>query len=277
MPRYPRSKVPAEFRGKGKRFTTMMTKKPVGGLYRSTALIAKSVAKRVVRKEAEDKFVSTQGAVLFNSRISSSSECYPLLPQIPQGTDDWQRIGDKVRGKYLYVKGYVQLDQYYLDNTTGTQYIPPFTIRVLCLSQKNVKVGSEVSSRIDVAHLLKDNIGTGDARPYDGNVLDNLAPINKDLFKVHMDKKIKFSWVARGDLTVSGDTGYGVGQERTKYFKVRIKLPATLTFDNGNGSWPNNFAPFLCVGAVNDDGTGKYITGTPFRVGWLSTAYFEDA
>lgn len=244
---------------------------------RPAATAVRKIAKAAVKREAEDKFVSTQGAVLFNSRISNANECYPMIPEITQGTGDFQRIGDKVRGKYLYVKGYVQLDSAYLSQYSGVHYIPPFTVRVMCLSQKNVKVGSEVGTRVDVAHLLKDNVATGTARYYDGDLLDNLAPINKDLFKVYMDRKIKFSWINLGDSSVSGDSGFGVGQERTKYFTCRIKLPATMSFDDGNLNWPNNFAPFLCVGAVNDDGTAKYTVGTPFRCGWLSTAYFEDA
>lgn len=200
-----------------------------------------------------------------------------MVPQISVGDGDYQRIGDKVRGKYLYVKGYVQINNAYLSHSSGTQYIPPFTCRVMVLSQKNIKVGSDVSTRVDVAHLLKDNVGTGTARGYTSTVLDNLAPLNKDLFRVHMDRKIKFSWINVGDLSASGDTGFGVGQERTKYFTCRIKMPATLTFDDGNADWPNNFAPFLCFGAVNDDGTSAYTVGTPFRVGWISTAYFEDS
>lgn len=253
----------------------MKTRKP--RISKPAAKAVRAIAKAVVKRETEDKFVSTQGAVLFNSSITSSSECYPMIPEISVGTGDYQRIGDKVRGKYLYIKGYLQYNLNYLEFSTGNQYLPPVTARVMILSQKNVKVGSDVSTRIDVAHLLKDNVGTGTARPYNGGILDNLAPINKDLFKVHMDKKIKLNWVQRGDQTNTGDTGFGVGNDRTKYFTCRIKLPATMTFDDGNGDWANNIAPFLCFGAVNDDGTTKYTVGTPFRLGWISTAYFEDA
>lgn len=253
----------------------LRSRKPA--ISRPAAKAVRAIAKAVVHKETEDKFVSTEGAVLFNSTISSSSECYPVIPQITVGTGDYQRIGDKVRGKYLYVKGYLQYNTNYLEFSQGTQYLPPVTARVMILSQKNIKVGGDVSSRADVAHLLKDNVGTGTARPYDAGILDNLAPINKDLFRVHMDKKIKLNWVQRGDQSNAGDTGYGIGNDRTKYFTCRIKLPATMTFDDGNGNWPNNVAPFLCFGAVNDDGSTKYTVGTPFRVGWISTAYFEDA
>lgn len=249
----------------------------VKGVSKTAAAAVRKIAKAVVKRETEDKYVSTQGAVLFNSSITSSSECYPMIPQITEGTGDFQRIGDKVRGKYLYIKGYLQYNLNYLEFSTGNQYLPPVTARVMILSQKNVKVGNDVSTRIDVAHLLKDNVGTGTARPYNGGLLDNLAPINKDLFKVHMDKKIKLNWVQRGDQTNTGDTGFGIGNDRTKYFRCRIKLPASMTFDDGNLDWPNNCAPFLCFGAVNDDGTTKYTVGTPFRLGWISTAYFEDA
>lgn len=244
---------------------------------RMNAKTVRAIAKQVVHREAEDKFVSTEGAVLFNSTISSSSECYPLIPEITLGTGDFQRIGDKIRGKYLYIKGYLQYNLNYLEFAVGNQYLLPVTARVMILSQKNIKVGSDVSSRADVAHLLKDNVGTGTARPYNAGVLDNLAPINKDLFKVHLDRKIKLNWVQRGDQTNTGDTGFGVGNDRTKYFTCRIKMPKTLTFDDGNINYPNNFAPFLCFGAVNDDGSTKYTVGTPFRVGWISTAYFEDS
>jgi len=94
-------------------------------LTKPAATAVRKIAKAVVKRETEDKFVSTEGAVLFNSTISSSSECYPLIPQITVGTGDYQRIGDKVRGKYLYIKGYLQYNMNYLEFSQGIQYLPP--------------------------------------------------------------------------------------------------------------------------------------------------------
>lgn len=242
------------------------------------AKAVRAIAKAVVKKEAEDKFVSDARDVSFNSTIASAAECYTVMPQISIGTGDFQRIGDKVRGKYLYIKGQVQYSEAYL-NTLTQQYMPPVTCRVLILSQKNIKVGGDVSSRVDTAHLLKDNVGTGTARAYVGTQWDNEAPINKDLFKVHMDKKIKMNFI-RYDYFAGGGNAVQsqvVGNDRTKTFYCRIKLPATLTFDDGNSNWANNFAPFLCFGSVCDDGSTPYTAGTPFNVRWLSTAYYEDS
>lgn len=256
-----------------------IVQRTVGGRKVINTRAVAQIAKAVVRKEAEDKLVSVAGSANFNSTISSSSECYPVIPQITQGTGDHQRIGDKVRGKYLYIKGQIQYTDDYLNSLGTTLYVPPVTCRVMILSQKNIKVGGDVPSRVDVAHLLKDNVGTGVARPYNATGWDNEAPINKDLFKVHMDKKVKFNFIRYNYFAGGGNATESqvVGNDRTKTFYCRIKLPATMTFDDGNLDYPNNIAPFLCFGSVCDDTSAPYTVGTPFNVRWLSTAYFEDS
>lgn len=227
----------------------------------------------------EVKMVSTSGSASFNSTISSSSECYFLMPEIGQGLDDYQRIGDRVQGRYLYIKGYVQWDQSYISTSLvgGTSWAPPSTCRVMILSQNNINVGSDISSRADVAHLLKDNVATGTARGYSGTVVDNLAPINRDLFKVHMDRKVKLNFVGQTDAAGQGyATGSRVGNDHTRYFVCRIKMPSTIKFDTGTGNYANNFAPFICMGAVADDNSGAFSASTPYRLTWLSSAYFTD-
>lgn len=231
-----------------------------------TASAVRAIAKSVVSKQAEDKFVGAHLTASYNDTISSPADCFPVIPQITVGPNDFQRIGDRVKGKYLYVKGMVQYG-------VGNAQYPPKTVRCLILSQKNLKTGSQVSTSVDVAHLLKDNIGTGTARGYTGTLFDNLAPINKDLFRVHMDRKFRFK--LRSDATVA-TSATTEGTNPTRYFSCRIKLP-TLTFDDGNANWPNNFAPFFCMGAVADDGSGPTVVGTPWLVQVQSIAYYEDS
>lgn len=239
-----------------------------------TVSAVKHIAKSVVRREIQTKFVSVRSDLSFNSTISASSECYPIMPPITPGDADYQREGDKVRGKYLYLKGHIQYNSSFIDTPGVNNYVPPSTVRVLVLSQRNLRTNSQISSGVDVAHLLKDNVGTTGARSYTGGMTDNLAPINTDLFKVHLDKKIKMKVVYQN--SDGSGTGNIVGLP-TMYFKCRIKLPATLYFDAGNGDNPNNFAPFFCLGSVLDDGSSPFTVQTPYRVTWLSTAYYEDA
>lgn len=241
----------------------------------------KQIAKSVVSNNEETKYVSVQQDLSFNSRIQSASECYPLCPAVPpgnaNGTLDFQRVGSVINGKYLVIKGKLQYNNAYLD-TAGTQFIPPSTCRLMILSQKNVMTSGDVQTKVDVAHLLKDNVATAVARAYDGGQYDNLAPINRDLFTVHYDKRVKLNWI--NHQVVLTDTGvsisHNVGNDRTKYFYCKIKLGKKLYFDDGNANFPNRFAPFLCFGAVCDDGAAPWSVQTPYRLTFTSTLYFTD-
>lgn len=252
-------------------------KKQRMGLSKRTRQAVKKVVKQTIKKTAETKWVSQNYDLSFNNTIGGASECYPLCPTIAQGVDDFQRLGDSIRAKYLVVRGKVQYNNAFLD-TAATQFIPPVTCRLMVLSQKNIKVSSDVQSRADVAHLLKDNVGTGTARPYSSSQYDNLAPINLDLFQVHLDKKIKFNWI--NHQIVVTDPGvsiaHDVGNDRTKYFYLKIKLDRNLKFDDGNANYPNSFAPFMCFGAVCDDGSSPWTASTPFHVTCQSTLWYTD-
>lgn len=237
-----------------------------------------SLVKRFVHGEIENKRVGLNIDNAFNSTISAASECYNLLPPIApndgSGSGANERIGDRVKPRSLIVRGTVQYDSGYQGN-----FIPPSTVRCLILTQKNIKVGSDVGSRADVAHLLKDNVSGASARGYSGTAFDNHSPINTDLFKVLMDKKYTMVPQLYTGLGNSSDTNTKTlsGTQPTIHFVVKIPVPAKLTFDDGNGNYANNFAPFFCFGAVCDDGNSAFTLSAPYRVRVQSILDFEDA
>lgn len=206
----------------------------------------------------------------FNQTISSASECYRIVPDVTEGTDGHQRVGDKIRGKYLIVKGHIQIDDSYKDT-----YLPPSTLRVMILAQRNIKSSVDLS-RVDIGHILKDNIGTDVGRAFGGNMFDTLAPLNKDQFVVYMDKKFKMREHMAAGLGTTGTPVVVQGTQRTITFVKKIKVPATLHFDDNTGNTPNNFAPFFCMGAVSDDNSGAISLSTPYRATILSELYFTD-
>lgn len=265
-----RRKVNQTRRGLPKlKVTKTVTATPLKATTKASVLtmVKKLISRNIEKKRIGNRVVSD---LTFNNTISSSSECYPIIPQIAEGFAGNERVGNKIKPKSLIVRGQVQWDA----ETIAGYYAPPSTVRCMILSQKTIKVGSAVSASADVSHLLKDNVGTHVARSYTGTRYDNFAPINTDLFRVHMDKKFKMNWAYTGDIGVAGATA---GNTRTASFSVRIKTPEFLTFDDGNGDWVNNFAPFFCFGAVNDDGTATFSVQTPWRVSVLSVLDYEDA
>jgi len=239
-----------------------------------------SIVKRFVHGEIENKRVGLNIDTTFNSTISSATECYNLCPPIAPdgatGTGGNQRIGDRVKPRSLIVRGTIQYDEAFNDQAI---FIPPSTVRFMILSQKNLKVGSDVPIRADVGHLLKDNIGTDVARAYNGGAFDNHAPINRNVFTVHADKKFKMLPRYYTGLYNTTDTNTKTlsGTQNTISFAIKVKVPAKLTYDDANGNFANNFAPFFCFGAVCDDGSSAWSTSTPYRVRVQSILDYEDA
>lgn len=213
------------------------------------------VAKRVVARFAENKVVgnAVESSVTHNSSITSA-DCYPLIPEISQitqlpagGNTATGRVGDRITPKSLRVKGILSINPEQGTNAVGDIYA-----RILILSQKDVKTGARVlSSAIDAGALLRPAYVTppgNDQVQFTGNTMDLNMPINTNLFHVYMDKIVRFKQTK--SLTQDGWVDYS---HRWSYtFK---KLPASLTFDEGNGDWVNNFAPFVAVGYAYSDGS----------------------
>lgn len=237
------------------------------------AKAVRRIAKRAVASATEVKHSGLQVVNAgFNSTISGANECYNVLPPIAEGTAGNERSGDRVRPKYLVVKGHLMYDT---EVAGAGSYIPPSTVRLLVLTQNNIKCANDLS-RVDTNRLLKDNVGTDAGRAYTATMFDNLAPINKDLFKVIADKKIKMKAIIAKELG-NNNTVTWADTNRTYSFSIKIKCPAQLKFDDDNGNYANNFAPFLCMGSVLDDNSAPWTASTPYRLTALSELYFTDA
>jgi len=240
----------------------------------SKAIVAE--IKRDIKRAAETKFVSVTNNAAYNNSIGVG-DCYPLIPAITQGTDDYERIGSKIAPVYLRVKIALQPRDASL---FLNQALPPISVRVLILSQKTVKFspllnGSGATpAQFAYGSLLDDRVGTSTPRQYTGNyaTLDNLAPINRDLFTVHYDKKVKF----HGENT-SGNTGAVITQlDRARYLYATIRLPKLLYDSSQSTSYPTNCAPFISFGFVQEGGTAPSLVATPLQANWISTLYFKD-
>jgi len=229
-----------------------------------------TLVKRMISRHSENKTVGyvVENAVVHNGSIIAA-DCEPLIGEIAQGNDSFNRQGDRISPKRLTVRGTISLNS----GITGGLTQTPVQVRVLLLTQKDIKIGQQViSNAVDTAHLLEPNIAVANEVDYSGATLNHLFPVNKDLFTVYYDKTFTLNGGAQASGSVEAVNRYSVNWSKT--FK---KLPSTLTFDNGNGDWVNNFAPFLAIGYSYPDGSSPDTTTR--RI--VSTCYarldFEDA
>lgn len=224
------------------------------------------VVRRLINKGSENKLVGNRMEVTTNHNSAiSAGDCEALIPQIAQGTASYQRIGDRITPKSLSVKGVVSLIREQADARE-------LYVRIVVLTQKNVKVGSAVNAGgVDTAHLLRTGVPGGDQIQYTGATINITDPINKDLFRVYHDKT--YVLAPASDQTLTGP----LPKSSFKWSYTFKQMPSSLTFDDGNGNWVNNFAPFYALGYAYADGTAPDVT--TLRVVSTTSSYlqFEDA
>lgn len=232
-----------------------------------------AVVRRMLARNMENKLVGNQIEmnVNHNSPIGGA-DCRSVIPPIvaidsASGNTSTQRMGDRIKPKSLTVKGVVSLSPDQLFATSDLY------VRVIIASQKDIKLGSQVNGgSVDANRLLRPGFGGvgNDQVAFAGNTIEVGYPINKDKFRVYYDKVFKLGGRA------------GAGVEAIPRYSARIsykfkQLPSSLTFDEGNGDWANNFAPFLAIGYAYSDGTAPDTVGTRIISNVYSKLEFEDA
>lgn len=222
----------------------------------------------MIARQSENKAVgwNVEANVQHNSAISSG-DCEPLVQQIVAGTSAQQRIGDRIKPKSLKVKGVVSFNS---DDCTTSQNI---YVRVVIASQKNIKVGSDVAGgSVDALRLLRPALAGSDMVQFTGTTEQLNYPINKELFRVYYDRTFKLS---SGVVTGGSVETQPLYSKRWSYrFK---QLPSALTYDDGNGDWANNFAPFVAIGYAFSDGSSPDTLTTRIISNTYSLLEYEDA
>jgi len=212
-----------------------------------------------------------QYGVSFNSGIGTGTN-YKLIPEIIQGSNVGDRIGDKINPKRLVVDFWVTAAN--LANNLD------FVARLLVLSSRSVKENASIGS-ISMNELL--DYGQGQ-KPFDGYTNDLSMPINKQLFTVHsdrlvtMDKTYGFNPAFFNSYSSSAQ---GQSPNLIHHYRVVIKCPKTLHYDGTLAVYPSGFAPFFNCGYAQPSRSNGLdtpdTTVQALSVQWSSTLWYTDA
>jgi len=233
----------------------------------------------VVRRLQETKFVirppsnfntnaTLEQFTAFTSGITSTNEIYGVLPNISQGDDDFQRIGNVIQPTSLTVKVNLAL------NTTQTQSI---YADVYFLTSKTIKDQNLVNG-ILTAQLM--NVGDGTNAPYDGTSYTAMLPINRSEFTVLAHKRFLLQKGSNDPNTALTGTGSPATNTfaYTKSFSQKIPMPAKLIYEDRTRVQPANYFPFMVVGFCGSDTNGNLApTSARVNVQAQSHLYYKDA
>jgi len=200
-------------------------------------------------KEIENKTrgFTVEEDVVHNGPISDA-DVVTLLQSVPEGDASNQRHGDRIKPRSLVVSGCIGLNPDYNPNNK------PMIVQVMILAAKDKKTNSLVTAGVGMADLLKPNIGGTEQVNWDGTTFRSNFPINKEKFRVYYAKQFK---LCPGSLA-GGTREFDF--IKWGYTFDSSNMPASLTFDEGNGDDANNFAPFLVTGWCYTDGSAPDVT-----------------
>lgn len=237
-----RSSMPA-LRGAGVR----------SGWKSKTAL--KKLVKKMVAGQAETKYVADQynknaGAALpnvwdVNSLGVGALKFLPMIPQVSQGTDDNERVGDTITpsGKIKTTLNFA-----INDDVSGSQQI---LVTIYYGTTKDRK-SWESQNPLSTASFLDNGDGTNTGPTY--TRVSAMLPTQKDLVTF---KKKQFV-LSKATGFTGGDAGTGnyAANAGRSYRSITLTAapPKKLKYSVGNDTYPVNFAPGYFIQLAYADG-----------------------
>lgn len=279
-------------RGKGQGRPAMTRPSPLAALVKKKKTPAKRATKivptkaltaavnKIVNKKAETKLAisppinfNTNTTLFdfeaFSTAITSTNELYMLIPEVPQGQGDYQRIGNVIQPTSLTTKVNISA----VNRTPSSINI---YAHIFFLTSKQVK-DWKLTNSVLTAQML--DAGDGTNVPFDGTSYTAMLPINKSQYNVIAHKKILLSKGANNPNNIyNNDEEPSADTFRyTATFSQKIPLPKKLLYADASQQYPTNAFPFMCCGFTAADNQGQTaLSSLILRVQAQSHLYYKD-
>lgn len=207
----------------------------------------------VVNRREETKYVAdniTIGTGVTAAGVTPAN-FVRLLPQVPQGVAENQRIGDRINP--VRACAYIT---YYMGSTPNMFDV---TLNCVIVNVKGAQTAASIAA-VPAGGFLKagNGLNVDPADPNQTNMLTlvNNFPVNNDQYTLLRWYKKRF---AKGAGALNGATaGNEAGQGANTPSKQLIKFswkPPTLKYDDGAAGLPTNHYPVLLTWATANDGS----------------------
>lgn len=233
---------------------------------------------QVIQSKAEDKqtfHTSGSSLLLFNSAISVVGDMLQVMPGMIKGINENERIGEKVMGKSLSVRGHVMLPT--INRGIEEPGVSNVICRLFCVSLKSKSLFTDaIGTSVPLQSLL---LKGGAATGFTGLLSDIYAPVNRNIFTVHYDKKF---YLSQDYINTLGAATTGIvsvnTREAVKFFNFQVKCKQVMKYDDSQatGTYPVNFAPIMLLGYSFLDGSAPDTISTNVGMCYDTIFTYED-
>lgn len=229
------------------------------------------IIQKQIHKDIEDKSKNVNyDLTAYNSPISVASDASKIIPSILQGTDNGERIGDKIRAKSINIRGHIILSAPTISNQSNCR----IGVRLMVVQPKRYSNDTDVTTYYNnwMPYLLDNG---ANSVGFTGAIKDLYTPINRDAINVYYDKVM---YLSSTNIVVLSSVGVANEDLRytTKLFNIRIPCRKVLTYLDGNET-PQNFAPMVIMGYVKLDGSTLDSLSSNVSMSYVSHFKYEDA
>jgi len=238
----------------------------------------KSIIQKTINRNLETKYASISNTfTMYNSGITAPADTAYILPPVPVGTGQEQRIGSTIRPIKMVIRGYVN---YATQNSTLSD-ARQIGARLFVYKEKSISGYNQYPLSGGNARLLD---AGGSALAYTGTAMNFITPKNTDEFHFFADKRFKIMkpWGLTNNFTPSQSNAIAsMNSSLWHPFTITLtqkQLPAVLQYEPTNSnSYPVNFAPILALGYSDLLNSGVDTLTTQIGMEWISTLYYKDA
>lgn len=243
---------------------------------KSLKTMVTKIAKQAALAPLETKFVTGGGIsnIAFNSGISSSTlEFYSLIPPIVRGNGSWQLLDNSLVPLSITTTWHIGLA-----NVARSQNL---VVDLYLLENRNIKTFPALAG--SSVRFLRTGQNT-ETQNYNGFIQDSSQPIQLNDFKLLKHYKFQLAsnvGLANADTT-SGNApnlSGGLSYKRITYtYKNTARHKLMYTPDGATGNiYPNNTAPFWCLGYSKVDGSAPDVTQQNVLVTTTCRMFYKDA
>lgn len=240
------------------------TNRPVGlavKKYVNNAL-ARNIENKVLSEYGANQVITTASAAPFNSVY--------VLPRPGLGTSKNQRIGNEIKIKKSYIRGFVNLLPY---NAVTNPLSTPIYIKMWLCSYKTINTALASSTNVGTSFF---EAGSSSVGPQ-GNMLDITLSPNEECWTVYKTKVMK---LGAANATAAGQVGTGGYYDNSPmsasfYFNIGKYFKTKLRFNDATTNVPENKNCFLFIQAVNADGSISAINVAEYH--YTFRHEYEDA
>lgn len=270
-------------RAKGTKRTRTEEKEPAAG---SEAKVIQAgldpkivkALKQLINKSIDSKVETKQGFVTltptdFNSGISGVGDVLRVIPNMTQGPDGHNRLGDVIEPQSINLRMIVQMLP---QGANATYYDRKIAVRLMLITPKQFPnwAAASAGTATWMPQLLKKGGVTGG---FTGDISDLYAPYNVEAITCHWQKVLYFNQNAfpNGTLNTTLDQSHLV-----KFVNKTIKLKGKkwhYSADVDSGLTPVDAGYFLVLGYCFVDGTAPDTLSTRIRFQYDSVLNYQDA